>query len=897
MFRFVLLRPPNPEEEAKTIIVEEKTPFFDILKVAAKGETPKKAVADAANTFLKNNKLVVTHNLQYESLFDKLIEVNENPTFRKICAAIESVFKKKLNTIIKDEGFIKDKKNLSEFIYAIKIKSSSVGYDLKKIKTNLKIIHFIEYVAKAEIDVTEKKPIGKEKNIWLLAWLRAIINFIKKLFGREEKAKTAFCQKGVIKQYFNRTIKLPADLFPISIPKIKDVGVGDLLVVKEKIKRYEAGEIAHIENILKGEFKERSHRRLNRSEETFLIETERTTEEEQELSSSERFELQQETSEILREEVKSKSGAGFSVDAGIKGAGIGFTYYVDGNVNGSVENSSTTASENATRKASNFAREVSNKAASRITERKREEQIRKTIQEIEEINKHGFDNKGGSKHVVGIYQWIDKVYEAQVFNYGKRMLFDFMVPEPAAFLRKAVENNIPNIEGDPGEFTLLFSGNEKKPGETQADADERAFIEAINLYKVTGIKAPIEKYKWIAKELKLPSTDKAGDDDIFDAGKISIDAGYRVTKIIADSTGWQSLGANNAKVRLKVGGKRIGFMRFDYNTDIWQAGAKKDDGSHDVTVIATGAMVNEPYSGGVGTLRGEIVYGAKEIVTKEVAYAVAAFKIRGLSATIHLVCERTEEKYNEWKRETYDAILQEYLKQKSAYDEKVAAAQIQEGVQISGRPAEENRRIEKTELKKSIISIFSHDQPNLKDKPFDDFDSIDVVPVNNAAGTKIYDSHQVNVDESLKEGRIVRFFEQAFEWEHMMYVLYPYFWSRKKTWLDRILTEDTDPKHAEFLRAGSARVVVPVSENFDAAVTHFLETGNIPDDDELWDINSPLYKPIVEEIKERQDATGKEEPVDKPWEVRLPTTLVKLRDDSSLPRWKKNDDGTWSPEN
>ena len=59
---------------------------------------------------------------------------------------------------------------------------------------------------------------------------------------------------------------------------IRPIGIGDLRVVQQEILRYEAEEIAHIENILKGEKKSREHRSLQRTEETFFYETEETVE-------------------------------------------------------------------------------------------------------------------------------------------------------------------------------------------------------------------------------------------------------------------------------------------------------------------------------------------------------------------------------------------------------------------------------------------------------------------------------------------------------------------------------------------------------------------------------------------------------------------------------------------
>ncbi len=55
-----------------------------------------------------------------------------------------------------------------------------------------------------------------------------------------------------------------------------------------------------------------------------------------------------------------------------------------------------------------------------------------------------------------------------------------------------------------------------------------------------------------------------------------------------------------------------------------------------------------------------------------------------------------------------------------------------------------------------------------------------------------------------------------------------------------------------------------------------------------------LYLPIAEELAEKLGRPGNELPVGDPWEVRVPTSLVKLRDDDQLPRWQKQADGTWA---
>ncbi|MDB5318345.1 MAG: hypothetical protein JWO24_4189 [Rhodospirillales bacterium] len=139
----------------------------------------------------------------------------------------------------------------------------------------------------------------------------------------------------------------------------------------------------------------------------------------------------------------------------------------------------------------------------------------------------------------------------------------------------------------------------------------------------------------------------------------------------------------------------------------------------------------------------------------------------------------------------------------------------------------------------------------------------------------------------------MRFFEQAFEWEHMSYVTYPYFWGRKSQWDERIAYEDPDSVFADFLKAGYCRVSVPARLGFEGAIDHFLTFGETWNGGPLPSISSPLYLPIADEIAERLDRPGDEIPQGDPWKVRIPTNLVRLCPDDKLPKWQQNAQGDW----
>ncbi|MCU7805597.1 MAG: hypothetical protein KZQ96_20605 [Candidatus Thiodiazotropha sp. (ex Lucinoma borealis)] len=84
--------------------------------------------------------------------------------------------------------------------------------------------------------------------------------------------------------------------------KIQSVGIANLLVVKQQIKRYEPAEIAHIENVLSFESKVRTHDELTRIEEISSTTTERSKDTETELTQTERFELNKQTAKTFQKD-------------------------------------------------------------------------------------------------------------------------------------------------------------------------------------------------------------------------------------------------------------------------------------------------------------------------------------------------------------------------------------------------------------------------------------------------------------------------------------------------------------------------------------------------------------------------------------------------------------------
>jgi hypothetical protein len=612
----------------------------------------------------------------------------------------------------------------------------------------------------------------------------------------------------------NDYVGSPATGLPAGAGSIRPIGIGDLLLVKQHVLRYEGGDLAHVENVLKSEHLSRDTRRLERTETTILQETETTKEEQRDTQTTDRFSLKRETSDTIKTDSSFK--AGISVDAK-------YGPFVE--VKANADFATSTATESATKQASEFSKDVVARSASKLVERVLERRSVTTISEFEEKYSHGFDNTQGAGHISGFYQWIDKVMQAQVYNYGKRMLFDVTVPEPGTnfILAQTTAKDQGQTLVKPPPFTL-----------TADQINEGNYNVWGHRYDVTGLEPPPPPVKTVSKGF-----DATVPQDPHEASKsdtLPIDDGYRAKYVLFERGGWGWDG-DERHWRVLIGSNSI---------DAWA-------------------------NSGYFNMHGEI---------GSVAYASEARQMELMAATVEIFCERTERAFAAWQLKTHAAITGGYLAKEQAYEQALAQARAAAGTVIAGRNPLFNLRLVANELRKQCLTLVTAQQ-------FTAFGALEL-------STEGY--AQPNLPRTGSQMPYVRFFEQAFEWEHIIYFFYPYFWGWKPGWKNRMLLDDVDPLFGGFLRAGAARVVFPVRPGFEAAVIHYLETGEIWNGGPPPDISSSLYVPIIKEIQEATGAPGDEVPVGDPWLVHLPTTLVRLRPNDDLPAWQKVGED-WQPTN
>lgn len=573
------------------------------------------------------------------------------------------------------------------------------------------------------------------------------------------------------------------------------LGIADLMVVEQDLLRYQLGEIAHIENVLRSEVRSREFKTKDTTEQTLTTETETTEDKEKDLSSTERFELQTESQTVIAQNASKEAGLTIHASYGPS---------VDATAN--FNTASSTSSQQSNSASSSFAREIATKAVDRVQTRTLTRRTVTTINVIEENNLHSFDNKAGSSDIVGVYRFVDKIYQAQIVNYGKRLMLEFIVPEPAAFLRFALTNkpvdNVSLVNPEPPGYCV--NGTSFVPLQA-GDITRDNYLFWVSKYGAQDVTTPPPSLLIASGSKKAPDTlptiqdsgERKISSDLFD---VAIAEGYICQSAFVNIFG-----------ETQAGDHKIVFQIQDQQAEY----VEPVDDNH--------------------------LFFLQLQPTPTITVSINSVGFHNYEILANVFCTLSTEKFQEWQLKTFASIMNAYNSLKSAFDQAIQEARLQAtDTAVSGTNPETNRVTEQTELKKGCISL-------LTGQSFDLFDAVgrNVAP---------FGYPEIDFVEAKAEGPYIQMFEQSFEWNNMVYLFYPYFWGKKDFWVTVAQLTDQDPLFGQFLQAGAARVQVPVRLGFEAAILTYLATG------ELWAgegtlVNSdggdpdPLHLSIVDEIK------------------------------------------------
>jgi hypothetical protein len=177
----------------------------------------------------------------------------------------------------------------------------------------------------------------------------------------------------------------------------------------------------------------------------------------------------------------------------------------------------------------------------------------------------------------------------------------------------------------------------------------------------------------------------------------------------------------------------------------------------------------------------------------------------------------------------YNAAQTQYYAQQQEYQSQIAALQDKlANIDTLTLRREENEEIMKGVLRwllgpsfdfmpQDVRDSFEQQQPPLDLKHGTAFDS-DIGDGLHVTATGWYPMFAYQ--------EMVKFINEAIEWENVLYFLYSYFWDVPESWKFIRELQHPDSTRQAFLRAGSARVVLTVRKGWEDAWTTFVEAGH-----------------------------------------------------------------------
>ncbi|WP_294299312.1 hypothetical protein [uncultured Chryseobacterium sp.] len=610
----------------------------------------------------------------------------------------------------------------------------------------------------------------------------------------------------------------PADVFIPSGFGMKNIGVADYLKVEQSLQGYVEGEVAHIENVMARERREKATKKTSKSEITTIESSDSEKEQLRDTSSTERFEMQNEIAKAMQQTKDAHA------EAHVDGSYGGISFGVSGGF------ATHNSKEENMKQAMTQAKEITQKATDKIVTKVHKERTEKMIEEFEETNIHEFDNRKGDKHVVGVYRWVDKVFKNQIYNYGKRMMFEFMIPEPAKLHR----------------LGMTISKNQEN--QLVKPVDPRTSV----INKMENYTA-LDSFSG-ATTLKYWSGVYNVEIDNYPSDKIYISKGFAYGRDVIPDMGTTSTSAVGLQKDIEI---PDGYVAKSFDI---KGGGKQYQGS-----LVNASIGNQIALSNINV--GTFSYASSlEEISGIVPVSISTDRFYSFEANVMIMCELTKEGKIKYLQAVFNKIIAAYEKAKAKYEQDLATVKAQ-GVEIKGSNPGFYRQIENTILRRNCISYMINQDPSAgltfgKDKYY-----------RTNTSEESFLNTEIKLDSTLdKYTAFVKFMEQAFEWEIMSYYFYPYYWGNRNNWDQMYQFDDNDATFRAFMQSGMARVIVTVRPGFEEAVRHFMATGQIWNGGEVPVIDDPMFLSIVDEMRKTEG-----EKYGKAWASRVPTALTILQ--------------------
>jgi hypothetical protein len=513
---------------------------------------------------------------------------------------------------------------------------------------------------------------------------------------------------------------------------------------------------------------------------------------------------------------QTKHSQQLGLNASVSGSYGFITFSTSANFNSSSE-------DDESKKASrDHATEVTQKASTRVRQEHKVTIQTSSVTGTSETSTRTITNPSATDTMRIDYFSMMRKWRVRLLRYGVRMTYDLAIPEPGATLR-ALHAQLADMNAQLGS-PFIFGLNPPDIKYRPDDSGDPAYYLTLAAQYGAAVPSPPQQPPSQRVGGAVQGLGKLGDDEAwhFFELPISIPDGCYIASVWLD-----------AMIGNVANSPWRNFVVFGYGQPPGLGTLNK-------------ASFVEDLSGYGGFLQGtsgnqKIVYFLQNVdaaaVTFLLTFAVSDTAIAAWQA-------------NAWQA-LYNAARDTYFTQLQAITQKRDALKAEiENVDTLTLRREEREEIMKSVLRwllgpefdfmpKDVRNLFYSQGPNLNVQEF--VEKMGEWFVSD-------DTHLKPTDWSVmySYGEMVKFIMEAVEWENLLYILYPYFWDIPLAWDFVRRLQHPDPTREEFVRAGSARVVLTIRPGWEDDFLGFLENG------EFGKLNHP-YMSISDEMRAYAD--------------------------------------------
>lgn len=391
-------------------------------------------------------------------------------------------------------------------------------------------------------------------------------------------------------------------------------------------------------------------------------------------------------------------------------------------------------------------------------------------------------------------------WRVRLYRYGLRLTYDIVVPEPSAGLRRSYAE-LQSLRERQGPFVF----------------DIRRSDITTELVNPDGNPDPngIPKYRWLAERQGVSVRSyPAGPTPLTQSATAETDGGWWFLDV--------EFGVPE--------GTRVRELRLD-------AHIGKDDSDDRMNFDLIGSKIEPGWQGQPGALvirdhkvlsvAGDAPFMQGYAGRHKVTFFFHHSERVQVRLTVHL--DLTPETIEQWRTDVWNALHDAAQNKHFAQQQEIAAniAAIEE--RLASVDTLTLRREESDEIMKCVLRF-------ILGTDFD-FMSSEVLAAFVAAGVDL--KHGVGFDgPSLgltaeqwslvrQHEDLIRFINQAIEWENVVTFLYSYFWDVPPSWSFIRQLRHPDANRQAFLRAGSARIVLTVRKGWEERWMRYAEGGSV----------------------------------------------------------------------